>query len=210
MLSAAAADAFSFAGRFALSTVVGFLSFLQELEQRELSRFRMVVAAMCGWGRNRMAEFRSWRKEDLHWQQERRCRWWRKKDGEAASGVALAALSMPMESAAARLAIVAVFSGVRVQEAILLPLWRSSPSTAPMETTSMTWAWWMATTWRSESFPVAAMALAAALDALVTSIPSARKPSRFVVVLVLLVLVLVLLILLVLVLLHFFCQMQSG
>ncbi len=70
----------------------------------------------------------------------------------------------------------------------------------------------MATTWRSESFPVAAMALAAALDALVTSIPSARKPSRFVVVLVLLVLVLVLvlLILLVLVLLHFFCQMQSG
>jgi hypothetical protein len=132
------ADAFSFAGRLALSTVVGFLSFLQELEQRELSLLRMVVAAMCGWGRNRMAEFRSWRKEDLHWQQERRCRWWRKKDGEDASGVALAALSMLMESAAARLAIVAVFSGVRVQEAILLPLWRSSPSTAPMETTSMT------------------------------------------------------------------------
>jgi hypothetical protein len=139
MLSAAAAaDAFSFAGRLALSTVVGFLSFLQELEQRELSRLRMVVAAMCGWGRNRMAEFRSWREEDSHWQQERRCRWWRKKDGEDASGVAVAALSMPMESAAARLAIVAVFSGVRVQEAILLPLWRSSPSTAPMETTSMT------------------------------------------------------------------------
>jgi hypothetical protein len=60
----------------------------------------------------------------------------------------------------------------------------------------------MATTWRSESFPLAAMALAAALDALATSIPSAPKPSRFVVVLVLLVLVLVLL--------HFFCQMLSG